>query len=225
MTVHRTLIAGLALVAASSSTLAQGTQPASRPASRPASQPSSRPASRPAMAAKADASAQPANPNLPEKFRARVLRWGGGAATGTTATLHIHIDGWTTLAERNELQGLLRSGGSAAMMKRFGEMRKGWVRYSDDLRWHLSSASSTQTQMGRVIRLATERPIRLGEAKYQTRSLDYELGVIEFLLDDAGEGTGSLIPAAQITIDEQGQIEIEHMGLKPHKLTSVRKTN
>jgi hypothetical protein len=74
------------------------------------------------------------------------------------------------------------------------------------------------------VRLFTERPIAFGEAYYNTRSKDYEFGIVELRLDAKGEGQGATIPAATLTLNESGEIEVETTPLStgPQRLMGVR---
>jgi hypothetical protein len=74
------------------------------------------------------------------------------------------------------------------------------------------------------VRLFTERPINLAESYYDTRSREYEFGIVELKLNAEGEGVGATIPAAKLSLDKEGQIVVESMPYTtgPQKLIGVR---
>lgn len=85
-------------------------------------------------------------------------------------------------------------------------------------------AASIDTPQGRVVRLFTERPIAFEEMYYNTRSRDFEFGVIELQLDEKGEGVGAVIPAASVSFNDEGQLVFETtpFATGPYKLIGVR---
>jgi hypothetical protein len=86
------------------------------------------------------------------------------------------------------------------------------------------ASSIPQPDGGRIVRLFTERPIIFGEAYYNTRSTDYEFGIVELKLNAEGEGEGVTIPAAKLSLDKEGQLVVETLPYTtgPQKLLGVR---
>ena len=68
-----------------------------------------------------------------------------------------------------------------------------------------------QTPTGRKIRFATNRPIKFGEAFYDTQSQAYNLtaGEIDLNDQDKSKSAGVLYPAAQLGIDADGQLSLD----------------
>jgi hypothetical protein len=58
----------------------------------------------------------------------------------------------------------------------------------------------------------------------RTHSKDYEFGIVELKLDAKGEGEGATIPAAKLSLNDQGQIVIESTPFTtgPQRLIGVR---
>jgi frataxin-like iron-binding protein CyaY len=158
-----------------------------------------------------------------ERFSANVLLWAAGPMTGKTGRLTMSVERWTTDEEKAALLKALTEGGSDALLKAMRKTIVGYTWTTRTLRYRVNIASSLQTEKGRVIRLVTERPISFVEAWTATRSRDYEFGVIEFTLDAEGKGDGILIPTAKVTLNKEGQIEVETLGIGPQKLLSVKK--
>ena len=67
-----------------------------------------------------------------------------------------------------------------------------------------------------------DRMIRFGEAYYNTRTRDYDLtaGEIEINDSDKDKSSGVLLPAAQLIINKEGQLEFQ-LYQNPWKLTNI----
>ena len=145
-----------------------------------------------------------------ETFRARVVNLGGNLPSGT-GLMWMTVESWSTDQEREALLRGLQAGGTDGLLKAMHEMDKGYVRFQDSLRWKVNHAVSFDTPEGRKVRLVTERPITFVETANSLRSQDYPVGVLEFTLPADGKpGSGVLIPAAKVTINEATKsIEIE----------------
>ena len=60
------------------------------------------------------------------------------------------------------------------------------------------------------LRMVTNRPIRFGEAWYDSRSMDYSLSGVEVVLShDKKKNSGTLLPACEFKVDKRDQLEIE----------------
>lgn len=68
----------------------------------------------------------------------------------------------------------------------------------------------------------TNRRIRFGEAYFDTQSQAYDLTAGQFDLDDsdANKSTGVLYPAAQLTVDKEGELRLD-LNQNPWKLVDV----
>jgi hypothetical protein len=74
----------------------------------------------------------------------------------------------------------------------------------------------------RRIRFVTDRAIRFAEAWHSTRSMDYQLSLGEVILSSSNsKNTGTLMPAALLRINKEGEIEIENYQ-NPWKLSNIR---
>jgi len=145
-----------------------------------------------------------------ETFRARVVNLGGNLPSGT-GLMWMTVESWSTDQEREALLRGLQAGGTDGLVNAMHKMEKGYVRFQDSLRWKVNHAVSFDTPEGRKVRLVTERPITFVETANSLRSQDYPVGVLEFTLPADGKpGSGVLIPAAKVTINEATKsIEIE----------------
>jgi hypothetical protein len=164
-----------------------------------------------------------------ETFTATVLQTANMRLPGgRTFQITMNVDQWTSLEDRKRLLGIFKEGGSEALMKELRKMKAGYIVPPMGVRWpswEVDVASSLpQPDGGRIVRLFTERPIAFAEAYYNTRSEDYQFGIVELKLNADGEGEGVTIPAAKLSLDEKGQIVIETLPYStgPQKLLGVR---
>lgn len=164
-----------------------------------------------------------------ESFTATVLQTANMRLPGGgTFQLTMNVDSWTSVEERKRLLALFKEGGSEALMKELRKMKAGYITPPAFARWpswEIDVASSIpQPGGGRIVRLFTERPIIFGEAYHNTRSKDYEFGIIELKLNADGEGEGATVPAARLSIDDQGQLVVETLPhtTGPQRLLGVR---
>ena len=161
--------------------------------------------------------------DLPATFTARVLIV-NAPKTGA-ARLKLTIERWTTDEERATLLAALREGGNDALASAMHKLEAGHIQVDTNLRWPIRVASSWPTEDGRLVRVATNRPIHFGEywRKRGTRTTDYPIGVIEFTLPADGSGEGALLAATRIGFDDQGRIEIRSLprNTGPQQLVDV----
>jgi len=164
-----------------------------------------------------------------ESFTASVLQTANMRLPGGgTFQITMNVDEWTSLEERQRLLTVFKEGGSEALMKELRKAKAGYIvppAFARWPSWEIDVASSIpQPDGGRIVRLFTERPIAFGEAYYNTRSTDYEFGIVELKLNAEGEGEGVTIPAARLSLDKGGQIVVETLPYTtgPQKLLGVR---
>ena len=147
---------------------------------------------------------------------------GGGGARA----LQMVVSRWSTESERARLLGILSEEGQEPTMKALEKLEKtGWVRIqggrypSTALRY----AYESKTKEGkRHIVLLTNRPVSLAEARSQGRSEDYNLTMIELMIDDNGKGSGALAAGAEVEIDEEtNRLKITAFQTTPTKLVNV----
>jgi hypothetical protein len=164
-----------------------------------------------------------------ETFMATVLQQANMRLPGGgTFQLTMNVDEWTSVEERRRLITVFKEGGSEALMKELRKMKAGYIvppAFARWPSWEVDVASSIpQPGGGRIVRLFTERPIIFGEAYYNTRSKDYEFGIVELKLNADGEGEGVTIPAAKLSLSDKGELVVETLPYTtgPQKLIGVR---
>lgn len=151
--------------------------------------------------------------------------FGTTTMAGRSVGVTIIIEGYSSPGDQKALIDAYKQGGHDAMVKVLSKMPgKGRVRLSSGgVGYQISYIRNIPTAEGRTIRLLTDRPINIGEAMASTRSLDYDLSIIEIhIKNDKDKSTGSLIPGARITTDKKKQqIEIETYHATPWRLAGI----
>ena len=164
-----------------------------------------------------------------ESFTATVI---GGANMrlpgGGTFRLTVNVESWTSVEERKRLLGVLKEQGKDALLKETRKLKAGYILAPPAARWpswEVNVASSIETPEGRIVRLFTERPIALEEAFFNTRSKDFEFGVMELKIGKDGKGDGVIVPAAKVYFDDKGQLVFETtpFATGPYKVMGVSK--
>jgi hypothetical protein len=146
----------------------------------------------------------------PEVFDATVMVI-NAPRTGITR-LRLTVERWTTDEERAGLLKALQDGGTEELVRAMHKLDAGWLQVENNLRWPIRVASTWETDEGRRVRIATNRPIHIREyTKRGTRTSDYPVGVIEFTLPPEGKGEGTLLAATRIEFNEQGRIEVHSL--------------
>jgi hypothetical protein len=164
-----------------------------------------------------------------ETFMATVLQQANMRLPGGgTFQLTMNVDEWTSVEERKRLITVFKEGGTEALMKELRKAKAGYIvppAFARWPSWEVDVASSIpQPNGGRIVRLFTERPIIFGEAYYNTRSKDYEFGIVELKLNASGEGEGVTIPAAKLSMSAEGELVVETLPYTtgPQRLIGVR---
>ena len=168
-----------------------------------------------------------------EKFGALAyLPSGAGpmmAGAGARANIDLYVDSYTSDAEAKRLAGVLREGGSDALLKALQKADTiGKIRLTGRVGFYdLKLIRSHRTAGGRRIYALGDRPVGFLEAYYSGRSRDYEFGILQLELKSGSkgkeEGSGSLLYAAKIKVIGGNSIELESYGIDAIRLMGVRK--
>jgi hypothetical protein len=148
------------------------------------------------------------------------------APTGGMGRFKVRIMRWSTDAERIAAKDALAAGGSKALVDAMEKIEPAaYFQIEMELRYPIRLASTWETDKGRMVRLATDRPIGAAEAYHGTVSKDYPVGIIEFLLPPEGPGEGILIVAADVAFDAEGRLEVKttRQSTGAQRLTMVEK--
>jgi hypothetical protein len=162
---------------------------------------------------------------LPERFTGTLMVVNTPVGRSGVERVSIVIERWTTDEERGGLFAALRDGGTDELVRAMQKMDIGYVQVGQSLGWRLRTAATWQTEEGRMVRVATDRPVYFQEQYRGTRSKDYPIGIIEFMLPPEGKGEGVLLAATKVQFDDQGRIEVKSLpnNTGPQKLTLMEK--
>jgi len=158
-----------------------------------------------------------------ETFTATASVKGAGGATAT-APLTITVDRKMSQREAETLTSAFTSGGVAALKKALvGVPPTGSVRIGAGAITPTRFTIERPTSEGRLLTIITDQPLLfVGAGVPGARPQQgYDFGVIDLILDKAGNGSGTLAPAAQIRLN-QGAFVVSDYGAEAVQLTAVR---
>jgi hypothetical protein len=138
--------------------------------------------------------------------------FGTGTQMGQNIGVTLNIYEFSTPADRATLVTAFQKGQNQGLVNALGKMKAvGHVEITGTLGNDCSYIKMTTTPTGRKIVFVTNRQIRFGEAFYDTQSQSFNLtaGVLELNDQDKSKSTGQLFPAAQLIIDQQGQLQLD----------------
>lgn len=141
-----------------------------------------------------------------------------------TRTIDIVIERFSTPEEASSLKAVFVENGADKLLSALQRVkpRCGYVRTSNSLGWDIWYARETPLpDGGRKIVLATDRPVGMWEASNSGRSMDYQFSLAEIRLPAEGKGQGKAIPAAKLTLDKEGGLEIENYQAQPVRLNEI----
>lgn len=137
--------------------------------------------------------------------------WGTSTQTGRNFGVTITIYQYSTPEDRSILVEAFQKGSNKGLVNALERMKAvGHISITGTLGYDLSYILMIPTPTGRKIRFVTNRPIRFGEAYWDTNSQSYDLtgGELDLNDQDKSKSSGVLYPAAQLGIDDQGQLSI-----------------
>jgi hypothetical protein len=163
-----------------------------------------------------------AQTNLPaEEFTAFAVNM-GTYTVGSTASLVITVNRWSTAEEREKLMTTVREKGPEGLLKVVqGFPRLGSLRTPQTVGYELKFAiQDPAPEGGRRVLIATDRPISFTEATNRPPTIDYPFTVIDMQLKPDGTGSGTMSLAARI-IPAGKNIVVENFDTQPIRLNKV----
>ena len=148
---------------------------------------------------------------------------GTSTQLGRQISVKITIYEFSTEEDRAILIEAYKKGQHQGLVNALSKMRAvGRIAITGTVGYDLSYIRLVKTPTGRKIRFAANRMIRFGEAYANTRSRDYDLtaGEIEINDSDKDKSEGVLLPAAQLIINKEGQLEFQ-LYQNPWKLVNI----
>jgi hypothetical protein len=149
-------------------------------------------------------------------------------------TVSIHVDGWSSPEEREDLIAVMLEKGPNDLLRALQKKSEkgrfnipGWqgpdphqLRLGHSIRyaWQVPLEGG-----GRRITLITDRYIGFQEARNAARTMDYPFTLIQIQVDAKGEGVGKFAVATKITFDKkEKRIELENWSSEPARLNEVK---
>jgi len=149
--------------------------------------------------------------------------WGTSTQLGRNVGITIVIYQYSTPADEDVLTEAFQKGQNQGLVNALEKMKAvGHISITGTLGYDLSFIKMVPTSTGRTIRFATNRPIRFGEAYYDTQSSYFTLTAGEINIDtqDKSKSAGVLYPAAQLTIGSDGQLTL-NLNKNPWRLGNI----
>jgi hypothetical protein len=159
----------------------------------------------------------------PKRETIQAQAMGQNRAAGKNFNVTVTIDSYSTPDDQKALLDSLAQGGQTALSKTLSKMKsKGRVAITGTLGYDIGYVRTFPTTDGRKIRLITDRPIRIAEARDGGRSTDYDLSALELnLTNDKSKNSGSLIIGLRVKVDKDNQLVFESYGSGPWNLVNV----
>jgi len=157
----------------------------------------------------------------PEEFTAFAINM-GALSGGGTAQLIININKWNSVAERDELFGVLKQKGQEGLLDQLRRAKSvGTLRTPNsvgyDLRLALEEAGK---EGGRRVLVVTDRPVGFNEATARPPSIEYPFTVIDMQIPAKGFGQGTMSIAAKI-IPAGRTLLVENYDTQPVQLNHI----
>jgi hypothetical protein len=115
------------------------------------------------------------------------------------------------------------TGQNAGLNKALSKMKPvGRISLPGTVGYDIAFATKIDTPTGRKVRFVTNRRIAFREAYGNTRSMQYNLSAGEIDIDnqDKSKSAGVLLPAAQLIINQDGELQME-LYRNPWRLTNI----
>ena len=149
--------------------------------------------------------------------------FGTSTQLGRTIGVTLIIYQYSTPEDRQILVEAFQKGSNKGLVNALERMKAvGHVNITGTLGFDCSYIVMIPTATGRKIRFVTNRQIKFGEAYFDTQSQSFDLtaGEIDMNDQDKSKSAGVLYPAAQLGIDDQGQISINLLQ-NPWRLANI----
>ena len=149
--------------------------------------------------------------------------FGTGEQLGQNIGVSLEIYEFSTPAQRQILVQAYQKGQNQGLVNALQKMKAvGHIEVTGTLGTDCAYIKMVPTSTGRKIIFVTNRWIRFGEAYYDTQSQSFNLtaGIVELNDQDKSKSTGVLYPAAQLILDDKGELQWD-LRQNPWKLVDV----
>ena len=149
--------------------------------------------------------------------------FGTSTQLGKNFGVKINIYEFSSPEDRDILVQAFQHGQNDGLVNALEKMESvGRISIPGTLGFDLSYIREILTPTGRTIRFVTNRKIAFGESYWSTESKSFNLtaGEINLNDDDKSKSDGVLFPAAQLIINEKGELQFE-LNQNPWRLTNI----
>jgi hypothetical protein len=149
---------------------------------------------------------------------------GTSTQMGRIVSIDIRINSLSTKADQGVLLEAFQADGSEGLANALDKMSsKGRIAITGTVGYDLNYIRRFNMPDGSIkIRFVTDRPINFAEHWNSTRTLDYQLSLGEVIIRPAkGKSAGTLMPAARLRINKEGDLEIEAFQ-NPWELVNIK---
>jgi hypothetical protein len=140
---------------------------------------------------------------------------GTSTQMGHEFNITLNIYDYSTPADKQVLVQAFEKGQNQGLVNALSKMKAaGHIEVTGTLGYDCSYIQAIPTATGRKIRFVTNRLLRFREVYWDTRSADYDLtaGEIDINDTDKSKSTGVFYPEAELSIDKQGELQINLVG-------------
>ncbi len=149
--------------------------------------------------------------------------YGTSTQLGRNVGVTVIIYEFSTPEDRQILVDAFQKGQNQGLVNALEKMKAvGRIQIPGTLGYDLSFIRLITTPTGRKIRFCTNRKISFAEAYADTQSQSFNLTAGEFDLNDQdkSKSTGVLYPAAQFTINKDGELQLD-LNQNPWRLSNI----
>ena len=158
----------------------------------------------------------------PETFTATATVKSAAGASAT-APVTIEVTRITPAAEAEKLASAFKTGGIAALRKALaGQAATGSIRIGNGKPTPTRIVVERTTDKGRLLTIVTDTPVLFVGASLPNAApkAGHDFAVIDIEVDAAGKGTGTLMPAATIKV-QNGAFVVDDYGTELVRLVNV----
>ena len=156
---------------------------------------------------------------MADEFTAVFISMNAPGAMGSP--VQIWIENYTTDDVAESLMTTLQTKGQTALVNALPGTRAGTIRIGTSDGYPISLARQRPTADGRVILLASNRPF-VGMTQGGVAAADSPIGFIQLELKADGTGTGTIIGAAQVSVDANKNLTVASEAVQPGRLTGIK---
>lgn len=139
----------------------------------------------------------------------------------TVDRITIRLDRLTPPEEAARLKEQLRTKGQAALEAKLWDRQVGTVQVQGQIAVPIAAAKDFAADGLHRLILIVPRDIGFRELWRNSRSSDYPFTVVELDVDDQGRGSGEILPAARLSVREDGRVEFDNFAFQSLRVLNV----